>query len=110
MAVREELMREIERATDEVLQVLLSILRLNQMNLSTSIDASQAANSASQKHYPLRDLPIIIAEDFEATMTDSEVVRAALQKLQLALEADKLQESALYAEIYAGDPELQELA
>jgi len=40
----------------------------------------------------------------------SEVVRFALQKLQLTLEADNLQESAtLYAEIYAGDRELQEL-
>lgn len=40
----------------------------------------------------------------------SEVVRIALQKLQLALEADNLQESAtLYAEIYEGDKELQEL-
>ncbi len=40
----------------------------------------------------------------------SEVVIIALQKLQLALEADNLKESAtLYAEIYAGDPELQEL-
>ena len=40
----------------------------------------------------------------------NEVVRIALEKLQLALEADNLQESAtLYAEIYAGDRELQEL-
>ena len=43
-------------------------------------------------------------------MTDSEVVRVALQKLQLVLEADKLKESAaLYAEIYAEELELQEL-
>jgi Arc/MetJ-type ribon-helix-helix transcriptional regulator len=40
----------------------------------------------------------------------SEVVRTALQKLQLALESDNLQESAnLYAEIYESDRELQEL-
>ncbi len=40
----------------------------------------------------------------------SEVVRTALQKLQLALEGDNLQESAtLYAEIYESDRELQEL-
>ncbi len=40
----------------------------------------------------------------------NEVVRIALEKLQLALEADNLQESAtLYAEIYEGDRELQEL-
>jgi hypothetical protein len=110
MTVREELMREIERAPDEVLQVLLSILRLTQVNRFTPIDSSQVVDSLSQKHYPLRGLPIIIAEDFDATMTDSEVVRVALQKLQLALEADKLQESAaLYAEIYADDLELQEL-
>lgn len=110
MTVREELMREIERAPDEMLQVLLSILRLTQVNRSTPIDSSQAADWASQKHYPLRNLPIIIAEDFDAAMTDSEVVRVALQKLQLVLEADNLQESAtLYAEIYAGDLELQEL-
>jgi hypothetical protein len=35
-------------------------------------------------------------------------VRIALQKLQLALEADNLKESAtLYAEIYAGDRKTQ---
>ncbi|MFB2921021.1 MULTISPECIES: hypothetical protein [Aerosakkonema] len=40
----------------------------------------------------------------------SEVVRTALQKLQLALESDNLQESAtLYAEIYESERELQEL-
>ena len=40
----------------------------------------------------------------------SEVVRIALQKLQLALETENLQESAnLYAEIYEDDQELQEL-
>ncbi len=40
----------------------------------------------------------------------SEVVIIALQKLQLVLEANKLQESAtLYAEIYENDGELQEL-
>jgi len=40
----------------------------------------------------------------------SEVVITALQKLQLALEANKLPESAtLYAEIYENDGELQEL-
>ncbi|MCL1469527.1 hypothetical protein [Argonema antarcticum] len=39
-----------------------------------------------------------------------EVVITALQKLQLSLEADNLQESAtLYAEIYERDRELQEL-
>ena len=110
MTVREELIREIELAPDEVLQVLLSILRLTQVNRSKPIDSSQAADSVSHKHYPLRGLPIIIAEDFDAPMTDSEVVRVALQKLQLVLEADKLKESAaLYAEIYAEELELQEL-
>lgn len=40
----------------------------------------------------------------------SEVVRTALAKLQLALSEDNLQESAtLYAEIYQGDRELQEI-
>lgn len=40
----------------------------------------------------------------------SEVVRTALQKLQIALEADNLLSSAnLYAEIYESDPELQDL-
>ena len=42
--------------------------------------------------------------------TESEVVRTALAKLQIALNDRNLQESAtLYADIYEGDRELQEL-
>ena len=41
----------------------------------------------------------------------SELVRIAIQRLQLALEVQQLEESAmLYAEVYAEDIELQELA
>jgi Arc/MetJ-type ribon-helix-helix transcriptional regulator len=40
----------------------------------------------------------------------SEVVRIAIKRLELALEAEQLEESAaLYAEIYEKDTELQEL-
>jgi Arc/MetJ-type ribon-helix-helix transcriptional regulator len=40
----------------------------------------------------------------------NEVVRTAIQRLELALEAERLEESAdLYAEIYKEDADLQEL-
>ncbi len=40
----------------------------------------------------------------------NEVVRMAIQRLELALEAERLEESAdLYAEIYKEDADLQEL-
>jgi hypothetical protein len=70
MTVREELIQEIEQASDEVLEVLLSILRLTQTNRSIPIGLSSNVDSVSQKHYPLRGLPIIIAEDFDAPMAD----------------------------------------
>ncbi|MEG4962922.1 MULTISPECIES: hypothetical protein [unclassified Microcoleus] len=41
----------------------------------------------------------------------SELVRIAIQRLELALETEQLKESAmLYAEVYAEETELQELA
>lgn len=41
----------------------------------------------------------------------SELVRIAIQRLELALETEQLKESAmLYAEVYAEEAELQELA
>jgi hypothetical protein len=73
MTVREELIREIEQAPDHVLQALLTLLQLikmNQPNSSIQVDSSEVSNPEPQKHYPLRGLPLIIAEDFDAPMTD----------------------------------------
>jgi hypothetical protein len=64
MTVREELIREIEQAPDTVLQALLTLLQLTKINQTTAI------NPEPQKHYPLRGLPLVIAEDFDAPMTD----------------------------------------
>jgi len=73
MSMREELMREIELAPDDLLQALLTLLRSIQKvppNISELANSSQVSSSNSQKHYPLRGLPLVIAEDFDAPMTD----------------------------------------
>ena len=75
MTIREELINEIDRASDDVLQVLLSFL--HQMRLSQSepsvwiyLAGISSAGLTAQKHYPLRGMPLVIAEDFDAPMSD----------------------------------------
>jgi hypothetical protein len=73
MTVREELIREIEHAPDTVLKALLTLLQLTKINQPTSSvwqDSLGVNGSTSQQHYPLRGLPLVIAEDFDAPMTD----------------------------------------
>jgi hypothetical protein len=73
MTIREELMREIEQAPDEVLQALLTILRLTQTshtNMSIPVHGSDVTHLAPSKHHPLRGLPLVIAADFDAPMTE----------------------------------------
>ena len=73
MTVREELLREIEQAPDQVLQALLTLLQLTKMNepnFSIRVRSSDVSSSGSPKHYPLRGLPLVIAEDFDEPMTD----------------------------------------
>ncbi|MFM9265390.1 hypothetical protein [Tychonema sp. BBK16] len=75
MTVREELIHEIKQASDDVLQVLLSFLRqtrLSQSEPSRSIDLADisSAGLTAQKHYPLRGMPLVIAEDFDEPMPD----------------------------------------
>lgn len=75
MTVREELIHEIEQASDDILQVLLSFLRqtrLSQSEPSLSIDLAEisSAGLTAQKHYPLRGMPLVIAEDFDEPMSD----------------------------------------
>ena len=75
MTVREELINEIDRASDDVLQVLLSFLRqtrLSQSEPSLFIDLAEisSAGLTTQKHYPLRGMPLVIAEDFDEPMSD----------------------------------------
>lgn len=69
MTVREELMREIEQAPDDVLQALLTLLRLTQ-TARPQLNTSGVSRPGLPKHYPLRGLPLVIAEDFDAPMTD----------------------------------------
>jgi hypothetical protein len=72
MTVREELIREIEQAPDEVLQALLNLLHVMQKahtSPSVRVNASEVS-TVLQKHYPLRGLPLVIAEDFDAPMPD----------------------------------------
>ncbi|XGV99061.1 MAG: hypothetical protein ACAF41_09005 [Leptolyngbya sp. BL-A-14] len=73
MTIRDDLMREIEQAPDDVLQALLTLLRstrTNQSSPSMVHHSSQTGDAESLKHYPLRGLPLVIAEDFDAPMTD----------------------------------------
>ena len=75
MTVREELIHEIEQASDDVLQVLLSFLRqtrLSQSEPSVSINLAEISSAVltAQKHYPLRGMPLVIAEDFDEPMSD----------------------------------------
>lgn len=66
-------MREIEQAPDDVLQALLTLLRstkVNQSPLSELARSSEVREAELQKHYPLRGLSLVIAEDFDAPMTD----------------------------------------
>ena len=75
MTVREELIHEIDRASDDVLQVLLNFLRqtrLSNSDASGSIDLAEisSAGLTAQKHYPLRGMPLVIAEDFDEPMSD----------------------------------------
>ncbi|WP_293149249.1 MULTISPECIES: hypothetical protein [unclassified Microcoleus] len=75
MTLREELINEIEQASDDVLQVLLSFLRQTRLSQSEpflSIDSAEisSAGLTAQKHYPLRGMPLVIAEDFDEPMPD----------------------------------------
>ena len=75
MTVREELIHEIEQASDDVLQVLLTFLRqtrLSHSEPSVSIDLPEISSPGltAQKHYPLRGMPLVIAEDFDEPMSD----------------------------------------
>lgn len=75
MTVREEVIHEIEQASDDVLQVLLSFLRqtrLSQSEASLLIDLTETSSAGltSKKHYPLRGMPLVIAEDFDEPMSD----------------------------------------
>ena len=75
MTVREELIHEIERASDDVLQVLLSFLRQTRLSQSepsmlTDLAETSSAGWTAQKHYPLRGMPLVIAEDFDRSMSD----------------------------------------
>lgn len=75
MTVREELIHEIEQASDDVLQVLLSFLRQTRLSnaepsMLTDLAEISSAGLTAQKHYPLRGMPLVIAEDFDEPMSD----------------------------------------
>jgi MoxR-like ATPase len=75
VTVREELINEIDRASDDVLQVLLSFLRQTRLSnaepsMLTDLAEISSAGLTAQKHYPLRGMPLVIAEDFDEPMSD----------------------------------------
>lgn len=67
MTVREAFISEIDRAPDEVLNVLLSILRMTHGNTDNQ-SIEKITNPPN--HYPLRGLPLEMSDDFDAPMTD----------------------------------------
>ncbi|MEG4987418.1 hypothetical protein QUB08_16860 [Microcoleus sp. BR0-C5] len=79
MTVREELISEIEQASDDVLEVLLSFLRQRRLSNSEDFRAIESAEISSaeltvEKHYPLRGLPLVIADDFDEPMQVSQLI------------------------------------
>jgi hypothetical protein len=79
VTLREKLINDIDRASDDVLQVLLNFLRqtgLSQSEPSLSIDLAEisSAGLTAQKHYPLRGMPLVIAEDFDAPMEAPQLI------------------------------------
>ncbi len=79
MTVREELISEIEQASDDVLEVLLSFLRQRRLSKSEGFRAIDSAEISSaqltlQKHYPLRGMPLAIADDFDAPMQVTQLI------------------------------------
>ena len=67
MTVREALLSEIDRAPDDVLNILLSIL---QMRLEKPQNQDLETVGTKPNHYLLRGLPLEISDDFDAPMTD----------------------------------------
>ncbi|MEO9127552.1 MAG: hypothetical protein ABI262_23115 [Microcoleus sp.] len=79
MTVREELISEIEQASDDVLEVLLSFLSLTGLSKSEAFLPIESAEISSaeltvQKHYPLRGFPLAIADDFDAPMQVTQLI------------------------------------
>ena len=79
MTLREELISEIEQASDDVLEVLLSFLRQTRLSNSEvflAIDFTEISSGelTLQKHYPLRGMPLAIADDFDAPMQVSQLI------------------------------------
>jgi hypothetical protein len=75
VTVGEELIHEIEQASDDVLQVLLSFLRQTRLSnaepsMLTDLAETSSAGLTAPKHYPLRGMPLVIAEDFDRSMSD----------------------------------------
>ena len=79
MTLREELISEIEQASDDVLEVLLSFLRQRRLSNSEpfrAIDFTEisTAGLTVEKHYRLRGMPLAIADDFDAPMQVSQLI------------------------------------
>ncbi len=77
MNPKEELIQAIERSPDEVVRALLELLRVWQRQRSPQamqseqkdVALQQTAHSSSSD-YPLRGLPLVIADDFDQPMPE----------------------------------------
>jgi hypothetical protein len=65
MTAREELTQAIERSPDPVVRALLELLKALQFQ-----NAPELARLSEETSYPLRGLPIVIAEDFDEPMPE----------------------------------------
>ncbi|MGG6270031.1 hypothetical protein ACQ4M3_32070 [Leptolyngbya sp. AN03gr2] len=65
MTPKEELIQAVEQSPDNVVQALLELLKVLQ-----SQNSPKAIHSSESVSYPLRGLPIVVAEDFDEPMPE----------------------------------------
>lgn len=78
MTPKEELIQAIEQSPDELVRALLELLRVMQLQQSSEVSLSHSeevaalkqVTSSSSAAYPLRRLPLEIAEDFDEPMPE----------------------------------------
>ncbi|MEB3356431.1 MAG: hypothetical protein VKK04_06870 [Synechococcales bacterium] len=78
MTPKQELIQAIEQSSDELVRALLELLRVMQRQQSSDVSLShseevatlQQVTSSSSSNYPLRGLPLEIAEDFDEPMPE----------------------------------------
>ena len=68
MTPKEELIQVIERSPDNLIQAMLKLFQV--MQSAPQAAAQQRNDQSSNSAYPLRGLPLVIAEDFDEPMSE----------------------------------------